>query len=627
MVFNKSRRAFLGRTAAAGGFLLAEGIPGIGLSAVSVAGDRSGKKDPNYLATGAPVIVISETPSRDINPRSFTWVYIEEILQRAGIFFDMTVADALTSPLASGSKAIVVLAGDLNLKPGQREMLSSFVKNGGSMIGIGGTSGMDGVFGVRNGHSLGEGWIKAEPGNHPVTGGLRSSLHVFGGKVFEAETAHSLAKIETNYQGPKGSAILENTYGKGRTILLAPDLIFSIVNIQQGIPVLQDGKPSPDGTANVNDGELKAEDGMVLDWERDRTIMEPDEEPAFLEPITDELREIILRSIFYEATRQGISLPVLWYWPRGLMAVGHISHDTDGNEPEKAVAMLDVMKNRCKIRSTWDILYPGGYPKDFYKKLKNEGFEIGLHYDARTGGKLTSWSKKNFLFQKQWLINEAGIDRIYSNKNHYTRWENKIDFYRWCEEAGIESDETRGPSKKGAIGFALGGSQPYYPIDDEGDKPRIMNVLEINLITQDLVVVCPKAYGRKLLDSAFRHHGVAHFLFHPAHIQKPHVADALCDLVEYGKSKGLEWWTNMQIFEWEKQRRHVKGKFEKENSFVLYGNENLADATVMILNPRETPLKVKVNGKTHVGEKRSVYGFNFEIIITDLERENIIQTE
>ena len=60
----------------------------------------------------------------------------------------------------------------------------------------------------------------------------------------------------------------------------------------------------------LDDGELKAEDGLVLDWQRDRTPMQPDGGPTFLEPISDELREIILRSVFYAAASQGLTLPV-----------------------------------------------------------------------------------------------------------------------------------------------------------------------------------------------------------------------------------------------------------------------------------------------------------------------------
>ena len=139
-------------------------------------------------------------------------------------------------------------------------------------------------------------------------------------------------------------------------------------------------------------------------------------------------------------------------------------------------------------------------------------------------------------------MNEAGLRHITTNENHYTRWEGRLDFFRWCEEIGIESDQSRGMSKKGTIGFPLGGSQPYFPWDDEAALPRLLNVLEVNLLTQDLVVVCPGEYGRPLVDSVLRHHGAAHFLFHPPHILERGVADALSGLVEYGRSMGLEWW-------------------------------------------------------------------------------------
>ncbi len=620
----RTRRNFLGKTAAAGSYMLIRGIHGAVLSAQPVQKER-----PEYTGVQSaemynPVLVIHQSVSSDINPRAVTWIYITEILRRAGVFF-RTLSPSDLSSLEVGTKSVAILAGDLNLSSEEKEILKDFIKkSGSSLIGIGGTSGMDDIFGVKEPVPMAEGWIKVTNPDHPVTRGLQSSLHVFGGKVYEAESAEVLAEIETNYQGPKGNVLFENKSGDVRAILLAPDLVFSIVNIQQGIPVLQDGKPAKDGTANINDGLLKAEDGMVLDWERDRTVMQPDGEPAFLEPVSDELREIILRSIFHLAVIQKISLPVLWYWPRDLPAIGHISHDSDGNDPDKAEAMLEVMLKRARIKSTWAILYPG-YPKNFYRKLKDNGFEIGLHYDARTGGPDTSWSRENFLFQKQWLMEKADLDHIHSNKNHYTRWENRIDFFRWCEESGVESDETCGPSKKGTIGFAMGGSQPYYPIDDEGEKPRIMNVLEVNLITQDLRVVCPEEYGKVLFDSAFNHYGIAHFLFHPAHIQKPHVADALCELVDYGKDRGVEWWTNEQISQWEKKRRKVKAQFGSEKSVVFQPEENLKDATLIFLNPGSKPVKFLINGKTYTGKRRKIYGFDFDVIVTDLTGESEIQ--
>ena len=339
-----TRRGFLRQAAAAGGCLVVRGRRRAA-EAAKLADDSAS------IAVSAPLSLVTQSVSGDVNPRAGAWVYITEILQRAGLFFEQ-LPPARLPALLRRSNRIVLLAGDLKLTSAQREVLTTLVDNGGSLVGIGGTSGLDKVFGVGGVRPLAEGWIKVTARDHPVTAGLRSSLHVFGGYAVTTGSATSLAELESGKQGAKGSAIVENRFGKGRAVLLAPDLIFSILHVQQGVPVFQDGKPAPDGSAPIDDGELKAEDGLVLDWRRDRTPMQPDGVPAFLEPISDELREIILRSVFHLAHQQGVALPVLWYWPRGLKAVGHISHDTDGNDPQKAIALLEVM-NRCKVKSTW----------------------------------------------------------------------------------------------------------------------------------------------------------------------------------------------------------------------------------------------------------------------------------
>ncbi len=613
-----TRRDFLrASTAAAGGSLM--------LSCLNAAEKPAAPASRPVAASGkagasAPLIVITQSVSRDVNPRAGTWVYIEEVLRRAGLFFDK-LSPAELPTLAVRSDAIILLAGHLRLTPLEREHLKSLVEKGNSLIGIGGTSGLEQVFGAGAASPLAEGWIKVTAEDHPLTAGLRSSLHVFGGYTVKPASAASLAGVEWGVRRTvKGSAVLENRFGRGRAILLGPDLIFSIVHMQQGVPVLQDGKPAPGESARLDDGILKAEDGLVLDWERDRSPMQPDGEPVFLEPITDELRELILRAVFHAAVQQGIALPMLWYWPRGLKAVGHISHDSDGNDPKRAEALREVM-NRCEVKSTWCILYPGGYPRPFYDALKREQFEVALHYDPHTGGEQTSWSRDNFILQHGWLLKEAGLDRIESNKNHYTRWENRLDFLRWCEQLGIESDQTRGPSKKGTIGFPLGGSQPYFPLDDESDPPRFLDVLEVNMLTQDLVVVCPGEYGRQLLDAVLRHHGVAHFLFHPNHILKPGVADALCDLVDYGRSQGIEWWTSRQICRWEKQRRAVAARLDDDGALTLRTVEPLPGATLLVLSPPKTPRPLSLNGRPVPSERWTVHGFEFEAVTADLEGE------
>src|SRR5206468_201186 len=72
---------------------------------------------------------------------------------------------------------------------------------------------------------------------------------------------------------------------------------------------------------------------------------------AYLEPIADCWREILLRSIFYLAQKQNVQLPVLWLYPRKLPALAHMSHDTDGNEPEKAHRLVEIL-DEAKIKAT-----------------------------------------------------------------------------------------------------------------------------------------------------------------------------------------------------------------------------------------------------------------------------------
>ena len=628
-----TRRGFLWKSAAAGGGAVLGNLAG--MQGAARGEERSVETPaPGTLPAGnsprvagnAPLVVVTQAVCRDTDPRAGAWPYIAEILGHAGLFFEEVSSAQLPQRLRR-SAAIVLLAGNLQLAAAEREALAGLVRGGGTLIGIGGTSALDEVFGVQGTAPLAEGWIVSTAEDHPLTTALRSSLHVFGGCIARPGAARALAELEgSTSRAPRGGAILEHQFGQGRSILLGPDLIFSILHIQQGLPVFQDGPPAPDGSAPLDDGILKAEDGLVLDWQRDRTPMQPDGTPAFLEPVSDELREIILRAVFYAARQQDVALPMLWYWPRGLKAVGHISHDSDGNDPQRAEALLEVM-NRCQVKSTWCIIYPGGYPRAFYDALEEQGHEIALHYDAHTVGPHTSWSKENMALQHRWLLKEAGLEEIVSNKNHYTRWESRLDYFRWCEALGIRSDQTRGPSKRGTIGFPLGGSQPFFPLDDQADPPRFLDVLEVNMLTQDLVIVCPAEYGRELLDSAVRHHGVAHFLFHPAHILTAGVAEALTDLVEYGRSQGIAWWTGEQIDRWERQRRGLQAQFGAEAALTLSATAPLHEATLLVLNPPQGRRSLTINNNSAKSDLWNVYGFEFESVTVDLVGEVAVRCE
>ncbi|MGQ9463319.1 MAG: hypothetical protein ACUVRR_09740 [Candidatus Fervidibacter sp.] len=528
--------------------------------------------------------------------------YAVEVLTHAGIPFQI----ATPKNLHPDRTQLCLLAGRRTLTVEEREKLRWFIQQGCHLIVVGNTSGLDDLLGVSLAGDLTEGWLQFKT-PHPIGKDLQSSLHVFGGALVRAGSeTQVLAQVVDRKGEVLGDAVTVRQIGQGLVIFIAPDLMRSITHIQQGIAVVKDGVPAPDGSAPIDDGILKAEDGHVLDWERDRTeIVQAGRNGSerkwifFGFPVADELRALLLQAIFFAAEQKALPLPMLWYWRDNIPAVGLISHDTDGNEPELGWELLGLIGS-LGIATTWCVIYPGGYPQSLYRAILDTGCEIALHFDAFTGTPLTTWSKRNFGVQWQWLKDTTGVS-AFSNKNHYTRWEGRLEFFRWCEEFGVQAEQSKGPSKQGAIGFLFGGSHPWRPLDDERERARFLSVTEINLFSQDMVSddtpidiyfhpgIVPASVGEWLLRQTVRMGGVAHFLFHPAHIRRQGTKAALKRLVTYGQELGIRWWTSEQIVDWLNRRRGVRHvvKFVKGRwVWELKPEKPLTNATLMKLLPQ-----------------------------------------
>ncbi|WJH32778.1 hypothetical protein N6H14_21200 [Paenibacillus sp. CC-CFT747] len=280
-----------------------------------------------------------------------------------------------------------------------------------------------------------------------------------------------------------GDALQSFPVGSGSLDRWAVDVGETIVAFQQGSrPVWEDGFPAPDGSALVNEGILKADDQIELSWEWDRTLTETGN-PYFAKPYGDYWREMVIGHLLKKVVSLGLTLPFIGYWPDGVEQVALLSHDSDINEDEHAWSTLELLKE-CGVKSTWCMLEPG-YGPDVYSKVKEDGHELGFHYNALAldGGR---WGEDEFNRQLDWLKEEAKLEKVTSNKNHYTRYEGWGEFYRWCEERQIEVDQTRGPSKKGNVGFLFGTCQPYFPISWADENNRLYPVLEIGFLTQDM---------------------------------------------------------------------------------------------------------------------------------------------
>jgi hypothetical protein len=512
--------------------------------------------------------------------------YAREILAQAGMTFEERDPAYLE---VGGKPALIVLAGDGRLDASSRPWLEGVVGDGTGLVVTGGTWGLDDLLGVTDRGDT-PSWLTVRDPDHPVTRDLESSLHVSCGRDLVARDGLQLA-----------TGIVAHRVGKGTTVAIGANIPASVLHIQQGREIHEDGLPAPDTTAPIDDGILKTDDGIVLDWERDRirtgsaTIdpespgLHPDfpagDTPWFGIPIADELRAILLNAIHWVAAETGTTLPFVAPWPRGLAAVGHISHDSDGNLDAGAHSTLDVLA-RGEVRSTWCHIWGPNYPERYdratFGKILDAGHEFALHYNAlaNDGG---TWGRDHLASQAAFVRNEAGVEGFHSNKNHYLRWEGKLEFYRWLLDEGIAVDESKGPSKKGNVGYPHGSGLPWFPFDAGADEA--IDVLEIPLQFQDLWLTAPAHLHAHTIRQALKHHGIAHFLFHQIHIHtKPQVVDALLETVRAGREAGLEWWTAREIDLWTRSRRHVRVVLDGE-SLRLTTPIALEGVTIVIPDP------------------------------------------
>lgn len=556
--------------------------------------------------------------------------YVHELLAHAGLCYVPLSVDKLEHALPT--LRLLVTVGDTTLPESTREALSRWVEAGGAWLAIGGTAGAPELLGVEEepatysgwgtaSGTLGEGYLRPVQRGHPVLAHVPLPLHFFNGAPLLAKEGTTLAEVLDAHQRetPRAGVVWKQV-GKGQCLLIAPDVTGTVVRIQQGVAVTRDGVSAPDGTAPIGDDMLKSGDGAVLDWWFDRQpVSGIPGLSAFLQPIADIWRELVVRALLYLAQQQQVVLPILWLYPRNLPAIAHLSHDTDGNDPTLAVQMLQVVR-KAGIHSTWCVITPG-YPGETIDRIRAEGHELAMHFDAVEED--TRWDEG--AFHEQWRT----IKRLFgepptTNKNHYLRWEGDTEFFMWCARRGIQLDQSKGPSKPGEAGFNFGTCHPYFPVDPQGN---LIDVLELPTLSQDLNVFVPDAILEPLLDAVVRHHGVLHLLFHPAHVAKPDVADVILRTVRRAQERGMEWWTARRINEWERARRHVRwSDYRAQDGVVavkVVSDAPMPEATLLFTIPNAHP---SLNTGTPLkAETTQRWGFSMTAVTLDLQGEAIVQ--
>ncbi|WNR46843.1 polysaccharide deacetylase family protein [Paenibacillus roseipurpureus] len=493
--------------------------------------------------------------------------WVGEMLAHAGLPFEWL--DETRQVLEQGIDIVIAaLPGE---EQDDLDTLMRFAARGGIVISYGGLNGLARSLGFRRCGSIGPGYASM-PFVHAEDRPLRFlaaepwALRDDSPKTHQAfgELYLSPPSRQSVSQTPLAT-LLQIPVDRGRIERWSVRVADTLVGLQQGLsPLLEDGAPAADGTAGLDDGLLKAEDTITLDWQHDRVQTETGA-TYFAYPYADLWKESIIGHLLRSALSIGRTLPFIAYWPDGVGQVALISHDSDRNHDEDAITTLRELAD-CGVTSTWCMMKPG-YSVSLYDGIQKAGHELALHFNANEneGG---SWSEAAFQRQHEWFVRTVGNGAVVSNKNHFTRFEGWGELYRWCEACGLASDQTRGPSKRGTVGFLFGTCHPYFPIAWSDEQNRLYNVLEIGFLSQDLGSFTDFSVVVPLLRQVARVHGVAHFLFHQGRIHSdPAVRNSLHRFVLTAKEEGFDFWTGKAIVEWLQLRR----------SFTIIGRDANGD--------------------------------------------------
>lgn len=430
-------------------------------------------------------------------------------------------------------------------------------------------------------------------------------------------------------------AIVTTRHGRGTVAVVGPDLWLTLVRVTQGHRVDGDGMPPADGSAPVDDGWLKCDDGIALSWTEDRTTVDgapADETYEHVHPPTrslpffgaaqaDRWREVLLHLLLGVAG--DTVLPLVGRWPDGAPAAAHVSHDSDANDDPSARAALDCFA-AAGIAVSWCFLYPGGYSQAVYDEVVAAGHEPALHYNAMLDTPDCTWGFGRLRDQLAWATYQVRGAPIVTNKNHFTRWEGWDEFYLWCEELGLRVDQSHGPSVQGAVGFPFGTCHPHHPIAGAAHGNRPIDVLDLPLQTQDLWLTCTLEVRDAFVAEALRRHGLVHLLFHGQHLQHHvEVRTALAETVHRLRAAGVAFQTSAALADWEEGRRQLRprtGEHDDGLTVTIESDRDVAGATLLF--PASV---VPAAGDDRLRSERVVrYGRPFTQVVLDVPADGTI---
>ncbi len=336
-------------------------------------------------------------------------LYTGEILKTEG--FNEYELDSMSDPsvnLKYLKQFDVVILSQTSVTPAQKEMMASYVKDGGNLIAFRPDKKLSDIFGINDaGGTISEGYIAVNKNSVEAKKITPESMQFHGtADKYKLAKGKLIASLFSDANTNSGlPAVVSNNYGKGHAVAFLYNLPQSIVYTRQGNP--QNAGIEKDGINGLRAMDLFT-DGWVNTSKN--TINQADEQMRLLSHCIEKMNSYTK------------PLPRLWYFPDNLKCLATLTNDGEGQgETDFEPQFADVDSKGAKM--TIYLLAINKTSKAFVDKWAGRGHEMVGHPDDTKEAPNPHWNRMDSVIagKKNEVLTKYGITQ-HTNVNHWFVW-------------------------------------------------------------------------------------------------------------------------------------------------------------------------------------------------------------
>lgn len=506
--------------------------------------------------------------------------WYRETLEHAGVRAEIL---AEWTPSEILRTHVLLLCGRGTLNSAQAHAVTAWVEAGGCLVVSGGTWGLETLLGLKPDSAVHRSVGYARPlGEDRLWPDHAPRAKFFGGTTVGIATAQPIAEVGGN------PIVTRARHGKGLTIFVGFHLGQTFNQMVLGRSVEVDGIGSADGTAALDDGILRAEDGHVLDFDDDRATVEGSDVPFFGEAHADIVRDVWSHAIWNAIDASGQSAPCLWYWPNSANAVAMLTCDTQDFEVDRVIN-LQRMLQMFGCQATWMVAMPG-YAADVYRALRAMEHEVGLLFQIEDNTK--GWHEERLKIQLTNLSRLASWPYMSTVRIEDGQWRGWQQFYDFCEAAGARVSLNKMGRQPGTSGFLFGTCHPFFPVKRDGKESL---VCEIPGQLWAPGIQAPEQVGAAMVERVDQRSGLLQIAMRPESIADGAASMSLRRILALCKERRVQFVKPDEISRFERSRRQMR---------MIQKHVGDTDLIQLASETEALGLTVMINGETRVARDR-----------------------